>query len=132
MATASGWQSSIGRPRASGCRLPTWRSCSSPSAQRSAAATDRSGFTDSPRSAVSRATTAMFDLTDGSLPKEGVADALGLQKCLRKAFAGRSVRLVSHERLKTHVHRLLVELDGAERSLIVKWSDPVVAHRCWL
>ena len=42
----------------------------------------------------------------------------------------RAVRsVVARERLKDDVHRLRVEVDGAERSLIVKWSDPVVAHR---
>jgi hypothetical protein len=56
----------------------------------------------------------------------------GFQICLRETFVGRSVRLVAHERLKTDVHRLFVEVDGAERSLIVKWTDPVVARRCWL
>jgi hypothetical protein len=58
--------------------------------------------------------------------------APGLQTCLRETFAGRPVRLVDHERLKVHVHRLRVDVGGADRSLIVKWSDPVVARRCWL
>jgi hypothetical protein len=57
---------------------------------------------------------------------------LGLETCLDEAFAGQSVRLLDHERLKANVHRLRVELDGTERSLVVKWSDPVVARRCWL
>jgi hypothetical protein len=57
---------------------------------------------------------------------------LGLETCLDEAFAGQSVRLLDHERLKADVHRLRVELDGAERSLVVKWSDSVVARRCAL
>ena len=62
----------------------------------------------------------------------GQPDAMGgvqLQTCLREALRGRSVSVLARERLKTNVHRLRVEVDGAERSLIVKWSNPVVAHR---
>jgi hypothetical protein len=55
-----------------------------------------------------------------------------LQACLREALAGRSVQLAGHEQLKTNVHRLRVDVDGAERSLVAKWSDPVVARRSWL
>jgi len=57
---------------------------------------------------------------------------LGFETCVRESFAGRSARLIGHEQLKTHVHRLRVEVDGRERSLVAKWSDPVVARRCWL
>ena len=53
----------------------------------------------------------------------------GLQACVQEAFAGRSVRIVGHEQLKIDVHRLQVEVDGVERSLVVKWSDPVIARR---
>jgi Phosphotransferase enzyme family len=56
----------------------------------------------------------------------------GLQACVQETFAGRSVRIVGHEQLKIDVHRLRVEVDGAERSVVAKWSDPVVARRCWL
>jgi hypothetical protein len=74
----------------------------------------------------------MLDLTEDLSRKETPADAPGLQACLRETFAGRSVRLFGHERLKIHVHRLRVDVDGSERSVVVKWSDPVVARRCWL
>jgi Phosphotransferase enzyme family len=65
----------------------------------------------------------------------GQSDAMGgvhLQTCLREALGGRSVSILARERLKTNVLRLRVEVDGAERPLIVKWSDPVVAHRTGL
>jgi hypothetical protein len=55
-----------------------------------------------------------------------------LQARLRDALPGRSVRLIGDECLKTDVHRLRVDVDGAERSLVVKWSDPGVARRSWL
>jgi hypothetical protein len=60
--------------------------------------------------------------------------ALGgeLRACLREALGGRPVQLVGHERLKDHVHRVRVDTGGAERSLVVKWADPMVAHRNWL
>jgi Phosphotransferase enzyme family len=57
---------------------------------------------------------------------------LELQACVRESFAGRSARLIGHEQLKKHVHRLRVEVDGGERSLVAKWSDPVITRRCWL
>jgi Phosphotransferase enzyme family len=57
---------------------------------------------------------------------------VGLEACARESFAGRSARLICREQLKPHVHRLRVEVDGEERALIAKWSDPVVAHRCQL
>jgi hypothetical protein len=57
---------------------------------------------------------------------------IGLETCVRESFAGRSARLLGHEQLKADVHRLRVEVDGEERALVAKWSDPVVAHRCWL
>jgi len=56
----------------------------------------------------------------------------GFETCVRESFAGRSARLMGHEQLKTNVHRLRVEVDGGERSLVAKWSDPVVVRRCWL
>ena len=52
-----------------------------------------------------------------------------LQTCLQEALDGQSVRLTGQEQLKANVHRLGVVIDGRERSLIVKWSDPVVARR---
>jgi Phosphotransferase enzyme family len=58
-----------------------------------------------------------------------VTDGVQLLTCLRQVLGNRSVSIVARERLKTNVHRLRVEIDGAERSLIVKWSDPVVANR---
>jgi thiamine kinase-like enzyme len=58
--------------------------------------------------------------------------AAGLGACLQEALAGQSIQLVGHERLKENVHRARVDVDGAERSVIVKWSDPVVARRCGL
>jgi aminoglycoside phosphotransferase (APT) family kinase protein len=64
--------------------------------------------------------------------KERLNEETALRTCLEEIFAGRSVRIVDHEQLKIHVHRLRVEVDGAERSLVGKWSDPAVAHRCWL
>jgi hypothetical protein len=57
---------------------------------------------------------------------------LGVEACVRESFAGRSARLIAHEQLKPRVHRLRVDIDGRERSLIAKWSDPVIARRCWL
>jgi hypothetical protein len=55
-----------------------------------------------------------------------------LETCLREAFAARSVRLVGREQLKTDVHRLRLDVDGKGRSVVVKWSDAVVARRCGL
>jgi Ser/Thr protein kinase RdoA (MazF antagonist) len=60
-----------------------------------------------------------------------LADVPELQTCLHEAFAGRTVRLGGQEQLKANVHRLHVEVDGAERSVVVKRSDPVVARRNW-
>ena len=57
---------------------------------------------------------------------------IGLETFVRESFAGRSARLIGHEQLKIHVHRLRVEVDGEERALVAKWSDPVVARRCLL
>jgi hypothetical protein len=59
-------------------------------------------------------------------------DAPDLQSALRESFAGRSIRLVGQEQLKTDVHRVRVDVDGVERSLVVKWSDPARARRNWL
>ena len=52
----------------------------------------------------------------------GQRDAMGdvrLQTCLREALGDRPVSVLARERLKTNVHRLRVEVDGTERSLIV-------------
>jgi hypothetical protein len=56
----------------------------------------------------------------------------GLRTCLQEAFAARTVRLMGREQLKIDVHRLRLDVDGDERSVVVKWSDPVVARRCEL
>jgi hypothetical protein len=56
----------------------------------------------------------------------------GLLDCLQEAFSGQSVRIVGHEQLKHDVRRLLVEVDGAERSVIAKSSDAMAARRCRL
>jgi hypothetical protein len=55
-----------------------------------------------------------------------------LDGLLREAFPGRSVRLLHSEPIKASVQRLRVELDGAERSLVVKRGDALVARRNWL
>jgi hypothetical protein len=55
-----------------------------------------------------------------------------LQRCLREAFGGRSVELTGQAQLKTSVHRLWLNIDGGERSVVVKRLDPVVARRGWL
>ena len=58
-----------------------------------------------------------------------LTDPFELQRCLEDALASRSVRLLDRDHLKDHVDRLRVQTDDGERSLIVKWTDPVVAHR---
>jgi phosphotransferase family enzyme len=63
--------------------------------------------------------------------KRRLPDETGLRTCLDEIFAPQSVRMVDHERLKVDVHRLRIEVDGAARSLVGKWSDPAVALRCW-
>jgi hypothetical protein len=85
-----------------------------------------------PAAAVSRRRPEGFERPEDLWPSDGPTDSPALRRCLREALAGRSVRLLRHERLKTHVHRLLVDVDGAERSLIVKSSHPEVARRNWL
>ena len=82
--------------------------------------------------AFSRRPAGTFVLPADLLPKNGLTGAPELQTCLREVLAGWSVQVVGHERIKTHVHRLLVDVDGTERSLVVKWSRPEVARRCWL
>ncbi len=72
-------------------------------------------------------------MTGGQLLSgERPTDAPELQRCLREVLGSRSVQLVDRERLKVDVHRLRVAGDGAERSVVVKWSDSVVARRCRL
>jgi hypothetical protein len=83
-------------------------------------------------SPLSREPTAMFDASEDLLPKDAPTDAPELQICLRQVLAGRSVRVVGHEQLKNDVHRLRVDVEGTERSLVVKWSDPVIARRSLL
>jgi hypothetical protein len=55
--------------------------------------------------------------------------AAQLESCLQEMLGSDSVQIVSEEPLKDHVHRLVVEAEGARHSLVVKWSDPVIAHR---
>ena len=57
--------------------------------------------------------------------------ALGgeLRDHLHEAFAGDSIRILGHERLKPDVHRVRVEVDGEARAVVVKRSDPIVARR---
>jgi Phosphotransferase enzyme family len=55
-----------------------------------------------------------------------------LETRLEEVLGGRSLRIVVQEQLKTDVHRLLVDIDGRERLLVVKRSDPAVARRGWL
>jgi hypothetical protein len=72
-------------------------------------------------------------MTGGQLlHRERPTDAPELQRRLREVFASPSLRLVDQERLKPDVHRLRVAADGDERSVVVKWSDPVIAHRTTL
>jgi Ser/Thr protein kinase RdoA (MazF antagonist) len=72
-------------------------------------------------------------MTGGQLLSgERPTDAPELQRCLREVLGSQSVRLVDRERLKADVHRLRVAGDGDERSVVVKWSDSVVARRCRL
>jgi hypothetical protein len=59
------------------------------------------------------------------------ADAPELRACLRELF-GPELELVGDEQIKGDVHRLRIDVDGAARSLIAKWSDPMVARRNWL
>ena len=73
------------------------------------------------------------EMTAGQLLSgERPTDAPELQRCLREVLGTRSVRLVDRERLKADVHRLRVAGGGAERSVVVKWSDAVIARRCRL
>jgi Ser/Thr protein kinase RdoA (MazF antagonist) len=55
-----------------------------------------------------------------------------LQGPVCRALGARSVRVLARERLKQNVHRLQVEVDRAERSVIAKRSQPEVARRNWL
>jgi Ser/Thr protein kinase RdoA (MazF antagonist) len=66
------------------------------------------------------------------LSGERPTDAPELQRCLREVLGTRAVRIVEHEQLKADVHRLRVAGGGAERSVVVKWSDAVIARRCRL
>ena len=51
---------------------------------------------------------------------------------LGQAFSGRPVQVLDDEQLKPNVHRVRVVVDGTERLLVAKWSDPTVARRCSL
>ena len=66
-------------------------------------------------------------MTGGLLANE--RPAAPLERCLHGAVrvAGGPDRLAA--RLKEHVHRVLVDVDGVQHSLVVEWSDPATAHR---
>jgi Ser/Thr protein kinase RdoA (MazF antagonist) len=70
-----------------------------------------------------------LELPEAMLPREEPTGASELRAAIGEVLGGRSARLVRYERLKPHVHRLEVDLDGACRSLIVKWSRPDAAGR---
>lgn len=55
-----------------------------------------------------------------------------LAMVLRRALSTRSLRVLGEERLKANVYRVQVEVDGGERSLVVKRSQPEAARRNWL
>jgi hypothetical protein len=69
-------------------------------------------------------------MTGGLLAKE--RPAAQLERCLEELFGSEAVQVVSQQRLKDDVLRLRVDAEGVERSLVVKWSDPVIAHRAAL
>ena len=64
-------------------------------------------------------------------PQEDFAPE-ALRSCLLEALGGESIRVLSQESLKTDVHRVRVDVDGRERSLVVKRSDSAAARRNWL
>jgi hypothetical protein len=69
-------------------------------------------------------------MTGGLLAKE--RPAAQLERCLQELLGSEGVQVVSQERLKDDVLRLRVDAEGIERSLVVKWSDPVIAYRAAL
>lgn len=66
-------------------------------------------------------------MTGGLLANE--RPAAPLERCLHELFESQAAQIVSQARLKEHVHRVLVDVDGVQHSLVVKWSDPATAHR---
>jgi aminoglycoside phosphotransferase (APT) family kinase protein len=52
-----------------------------------------------------------------------------LRSSLRETLGGGSVRVVSRERLKPHVDRLRLHVDGAPRAIVVKRSSAEAARR---
>jgi Ser/Thr protein kinase RdoA (MazF antagonist) len=56
-------------------------------------------------------------------------DAPALRDCLRNLLLGDALHIVASERVGPRVHRVLVALDGAERSLVVKRSAPDIVRR---
>ena len=66
-------------------------------------------------------------MTGGLLANE--RPAAPLTRCLQELFDSETAQIVLRTQLKEHVQRVLVEVDGVERSLVVKWSDPAIAHR---
>jgi hypothetical protein len=69
-------------------------------------------------------------MTGGLLAKE--RPAAQLERCLQELLGSEAVQVVSQDRLKDDVVRLRVDAEGVERSLVVKWSDPVIAYRAAL
>jgi hypothetical protein len=64
----------------------------------------------------------------GDRPLAGSA----LERCLHELVGEASLSSARPQPLKDGVHRLHVELEGAERSLVVKATTPEVARRNWL
>jgi Ser/Thr protein kinase RdoA (MazF antagonist) len=51
---------------------------------------------------------------------------------ISEALGTGPVRIAGNEQIKPDVHRLHLDVDGAHRSVVAKWSDPLVARRCSL
>jgi aminoglycoside phosphotransferase (APT) family kinase protein len=64
-----------------------------------------------------------------SRPSGQGSDAADLRRHLRDLLPGRAVRLLSHDPISPHVHRLRADVDGTEQSLILKRSSPEAARR---
>ena len=82
-----------------------------------------------PPAGVTRRHLPALQLPEALLPQDGSPDPSALARCLVEVLDGRAVRLVRHQRLTAHAHRLTLEVGGTERSLIVKGSHPEVARR---
>jgi hypothetical protein len=66
-------------------------------------------------------------MTGGLVAKE--RPPAPLARCLQQLFDSDAAQIVAQARLKDHVQRVRVDVDGVEHSLVVKWSDPAIAHR---